>query len=236
MSNIKEWFPLYAGDWLTSMDLRLCSPFARGILIDLMAYSWHNNTPGVIKESHSDLSLFLHCSEEDFSSAIATLEKRGRIERNNGKIIIKRLQVIAGEQEELHKKATESGRRGGLKKAENDRENEGSSSNPLPLKEKKVKESKEKEQKIELPYGEKFKEAWSDWGQFRKEIKKKLTSIAIDRQLKKLAEYKSEETAVAVIYQSIEKTWTGLFDLKDAISKKKQSEEYDPFEACSYDD
>jgi hypothetical protein len=126
MSNkaIEEWFPLYAGDWMTSMGLRLCSPFSRGILIDLMAYSWQTETPGIVKDNHEDLSLFFHCSVEEFKTAITELEKRKCIIRNNGDIKIKRLMNIAEEQDSKHKKRVEDGKKGGLKKAENkEREN-----------------------------------------------------------------------------------------------------------------
>jgi hypothetical protein len=129
MNGIKEWFPLYASDWLTSIGLRLCSPFSRGILIDLMAYSWQNGTPGIIKDKPGDLSVFFHCTEEEFSNATAELEQRGRIRRDDGNIIIPRLHEVAREQQEKHERRAGAGRLGGLAKAQKQGLNDQDSSN-----------------------------------------------------------------------------------------------------------
>jgi len=56
-----------------------------------------------------------------------------------------------------------------------------------------------------------FPEAWADWVKFRAEIKHKLTDTTIEAQLKKLAKMPDP---VAVIRQSIENGWQGLFELK----------------------
>ena len=155
--SIKEWFPLYAADWITSIGLRLCSPFARGILIDLMAYSWHNETPGIIKENPADLSLFFHCSEDDFMEAIEELEKRGRVVRENGNITIARLVKVAQEQRSKYRRRAEAGRAGGLAKAQKRKlKNQDSSnatansSNALAI-DKKRREESRKEQKRFTP-------------------------------------------------------------------------------------
>lgn len=150
MNGIKEWFPLYASDWLTSIGLRLCSPFARGILIDMMAYSWESKTPGVIIDTPADLSLFFHCTEEAFSNATAELEDRNCIVRDNGHIYIPKLQTVGREQREKHLRRVEAGRKGGLAKAENSTPEDGSasnalakSSNALAIEEKRVDKSRE---------------------------------------------------------------------------------------------
>lgn len=129
--SIRDWFPLYASDWLTSMGLRLCSPIARGILIDLMAYSWQTGTPGTIIENDHDLSLFFHCTEAEFSNAIAELDRRGCIACTGGNIIIHRLQSIAAEQTSKHELRQGAGRLGGLAKAQNRQPEPEPSSNAL---------------------------------------------------------------------------------------------------------
>lgn len=53
--------------------------------------------------------------------------------------------------------------------------------------------------------------AWSEWNQYRKEIKKKLTPTAIKQQIEFLEKHKSNHAAI--IKQSIQNTWTGLFEL-----------------------
>lgn len=59
-----------------------------------------------------------------------------------------------------------------------------------------------------------FAEAWGDWAKFRMEIRHKLTASQAKAQLEKLSKQPSESIAIAVIRQSIENGWQGLFDLK----------------------
>lgn len=59
-----------------------------------------------------------------------------------------------------------------------------------------------------------FAEAWGDWAKFRIEIRHKLTGSQAKAQLEKLASQPSESIAIAMIRQSIENGWQGLFDLK----------------------
>ena len=82
------------------------------------------------------------------------------------------------------------------------------------LEEKRREEKRRERTGPDLPYGEDFAATWKDWRRFRSEISKKLPPTTISRQLAKLAKYKSESTAVAVLNQSMENGWTGLFDLK----------------------
>jgi len=57
------------------------------------------------------------------------------------------------------------------------------------------------------------KEAWAEWAQFRKEIKKKLVQTTISRQLKFLERHK--DIHVLILEQSIQNGWTGLFETKN---------------------
>lgn len=56
------------------------------------------------------------------------------------------------------------------------------------------------------------KEVWKNWEGYRKEKKQKLTPRSITLQLKYLEQHK--DTHVAIIEQSIQNGWTGLFPLK----------------------
>jgi hypothetical protein len=60
-----------------------------------------------------------------------------------------------------------------------------------------------------------FCEAWSEWVEYRREIKHKITDSTANKQLKKLSGY-PVVVAIGMIEQSIEKGWQGLFDLKDS--------------------
>ncbi len=61
----------------------------------------------------------------------------------------------------------------------------------------------------------KFYRAWLSWQKDRKERKKPMTAKAAAGQLKTLSEH-DPETAVAMLQQSIDNGWTGIFDLKTA--------------------
>jgi DNA-binding MarR family transcriptional regulator len=72
--------------------------------------------------------------------------------------------------------------------------------------------------KIELPFSsDEFREAWTEWEQHRREIKKPLTPTSTERQLKTLASI-GEAEAIAAIHRSISNGWTGIFP---ASSKAK---------------
>jgi hypothetical protein len=59
-----------------------------------------------------------------------------------------------------------------------------------------------------------FIAAWTDWQTYHREIKKPLTPTTARAQLIKLAKA-GPDTAAAMIRQSIEQGWTGLFPIKD---------------------
>jgi len=56
------------------------------------------------------------------------------------------------------------------------------------------------------------KEAWSEWEQYRKEIKKKLTPLTIKQQIRFLEKNKNDH--IEIINTSISNGWTGLFPIK----------------------
>jgi DNA-binding MarR family transcriptional regulator len=66
--------------------------------------------------------------------------------------------------------------------------------------------------KGELPFSsDEFREAWNDWEQHRREIKKPLTSTSVRYQLKNLAAL-GEAEAIAKLTRSITSGWQGMFD------------------------
>lgn len=79
---------------------------------------------------------------------------------------------------------------------------------------KKKNKENEMKKKIELPFSsEKFSEAWERWKTHRTEIHHKLTPSTEQSQLKKLSQF-SESEAIAMIDQSIEHGWQGLFPVQ----------------------
>lgn len=71
---------------------------------------------------------------------------------------------------------------------------------------------KEIQPKVELPFSsEEFQASWDDWNTYRKQLKKPLTEIGIQKQLKKLKSL-GEQTAIIWIETAIEKGWQGLYE------------------------
>lgn len=72
----------------------------------------------------------------------------------------------------------------------------------------------ENEIKTVYPFeGEKFKDIWNKWLQYRKDIKKPYKSpISEQSQLKKLSKY-TEDVAIEMIEQSINSGWQGIFEI-----------------------
>lgn len=76
---------------------------------------------------------------------------------------------------------------------------------------------------VSLPFtSPAFKQAWADWITHLGEKRKTPTEKSTELQLKKLGKF-SEAVAVAMINQSIEKGWQGLFDLKAEDLPKGQT-------------
>lgn len=64
---------------------------------------------------------------------------------------------------------------------------------------------------IELPFSsDEFREAWSEWEQHRRELKKPLTPTSIRKQLEDLAKM-SEPECIAAMHRSIANGWQGIF-------------------------
>lgn len=89
----------------------------------------------------------------------------------------------------------------------------------------KEKESKEKESKEEKPArpvafanpfmeGSAVSKAWSEWEQYRKEKKQKLTPSTVKKQIQFLGG-RGDPEIIAIINQSITNGWTGLFEIKN---------------------
>jgi len=85
--------------------------------------------------------------------------------------------------------------------------------NAAPHAYRKNKKEHGKEQGVfpeELSDSDEFKEAWGEWTEHRREIRKKLTPSTTKKQLAMLAEL-GPDAAVESIGQSIRNGWTGLF-------------------------
>lgn len=63
------------------------------------------------------------------------------------------------------------------------------------------------------------KERWEEWVKFRRQLKKPLTDLSIQKQIKFLSECQAKgQNPNLIIEQSIQNGWTGLFELKKVNS------------------
>jgi hypothetical protein len=95
-------------------------------------------------------------------------------------------------------------------------------------KEKKPAPKKEKEIEVIFPFdSEDFKSQWNQWKEYKlKEFRFKYKSEQSEQAaLKELSNLSSnnEQTAIAIIHQSMAKGWQGLFKLKDNQIQKSDS-------------
>jgi hypothetical protein len=73
-----------------------------------------------------------------------------------------------------------------------------------------------------------MREAWGEWAQHRREIKKKLTPLATRRQLAALEDM-GEAKAIAAIQHSIANGWQGIFEPQEKKNGNRiNNPGYDP--------
>lgn len=70
-----------------------------------------------------------------------------------------------------------------------------------------------------------FLQTWRDFLEHRKQSKKPMTEIAKDRMLMKLSKY-DIQIAIAMLEQSMENSWSGVFELKGQSTNNMTLEEY----------
>jgi len=77
-----------------------------------------------------------------------------------------------------------------------------------------------------LPFNSpEFKQAWDEWAQHRKEIKKKLTPTTITKQLKQIEKW-GEARSIQSIETSILNGWQGLFEHNDNTRKGNGNDQH----------
>ena len=212
---------LYPGDWLKDSALRLCSPAARGIWVDILLLMFDCPQRGVYRvQNRAENGAVLRAvSHRNILKTVpgakpkhlAELIANGvaRVARKDGALYSKRL--IRDELRRRHK--AQAGSKGGQAKPKQNpskrQAKRGSSvssstsastsvvTTPIPP-------------SLDTP---EFKAAWDDWAAYRKEQRKALAESTIKRQLAKLA--KTPGDAVAMIERSIEQGWTGLWPVDE---------------------
>lgn len=136
------------------------------------------------------------------------------------------------EREEKKRKAQESALKRWQPEAKKDANASETQSEIDAIKERKGNEIKKKEIQKQVfisEYSENFQKKYEEWIEYRKQSKKKLTQITIDKQLAKCREW-WESNAIKSIETSIERQWAWLFPYEDE-QKKQQKPKWIDYEA-----
>lgn len=110
--------------------------------------------------------------------------------------------------------------------------NEKNEKNERKKKKEDTNVSKKKEPAVYYPNDEKLNQAFADFVDMRKQIKKPMTDRAITLAMNKLKELSTvpfsgsmdNETAIKILEQSTMNCWQGLFPLKESNSNKQNQE------------
>jgi len=224
------WLKFYPQDWLTDIELRYCSSAARGTLIDLMCLAHRQEDYGVVMDdmelsTRKKVAKCLSITLRTFDNHLTSLIQMKRIcIADDGRLFIKRMV----QDSEYSNKQSAFGSKGGnptLKATLKPEQNKS--------KNKNKKQNKKQKESFDFP-GDwmkslKFQDAWNNWNQHRKEIKKPQTSASIKQQLNKLNEL-GEPEAIRWINNAIMQGWQGLYEPAGKAAQSVSDENYNPDE------
>ena len=119
------WF--FTGDWLKDPELRFCSIFARGLLVDLLCFlheakeqGYASNPDGSPRTDEQIVDAVAGGTREDKLAALAELEQSGVLSRDSrGVLFSRRVARLA----ELSNARKQSGSKGGSKRQANAKQN-----------------------------------------------------------------------------------------------------------------
>ena len=222
----------YVRDWMMSIDLRRCSYAARGLWIEMMClmsmdkygYLEHNGEP--INEAELE-SLTTGSSKADKGGVkplLEELESHGVFSRDENGCIYSRRMVGDCEKRRMFE---EYGKHGGnpklMKRVQKEDKNKPRTQNPEPthgltqgVNPSLIPNS------LSTP---KFTEAWENWVQHRKEIKKPLTVKSVEMQMKEFVTW-GPTGAVEAIEYTIKKGWQGIRRPESETNSKPSRKSY----------
>ena len=231
------WF--FTGDWLKDPELRFCSIFARGLLVDLLCYMFEAKEQGYLTwadgSARSDQEIvdaISGGSTEEKLAALQELLKKGVLSRDSrGAVYSRRLSKL----KQLSEARRKSGSKGGSKTQaklkqtdkQTDKQNAGvtdtvsdsvsasdsdSDTNTIPPLSPKGENARFNPEQVILPPEldtDAFREAWTLWCRHRREIKKPLKPTMAEQQLNEFVEW-GEARSIAAIRHTVAKGWQGI--------------------------
>lgn len=215
MAKELPYFKFEPGGWENG-KIQVCSFEAQGIFINVCSMYW---------QRLGDLSYKLAVQKicKGNATAFDSLVDEGVLKVDNGMICIDFLNEQLAEFEDLSKTNSKNAR-SGWEKRKNNATALQSESDPNAIREEKKREDKRKEENkkpFDVPFLNGSLAAWNEWEKHRIEIKKKLTPSTAKKQIQFLGG-RGDPEIIAIINQSIEKGWTGLFELKNNTYVRNQ--------------
>lgn len=188
-------FQFYPADWLSSLSITLMTPAEEGAYIRLLAHCWEQDDCGLPLEAFKPLSRL----GDAFDASSERILKNFREENGrwyNDRLLEERKKQLKNR--EVRKKA---GIVSGI--------------------------SRSGIGEIKIPDGlitPGFSVAWKGWLEYRAEKKKPVSAKAAEALLKRFEKI-GADIAIAMIRQSIENDWQGIFELKE---KNKPQNKFGP--------
>lgn len=194
----------------------------QGMFINLCCKYWHK----LGEYSQGD-------AERDFGAdRIKKLLDKDLIGSEGGYIYVKFLDVQLDECDQTSKKNSIKGLKSAQIRAQRKQQSttvqpQLTGAQPDSTEEKRREKNKKEEKRKELPaspfVGQVLK-SWDDWILYRTEIRKKLSASTAEKQIQFLGgRGRSDNEIIAIIDQSIQAGWIGLFDLNTKPDGKKPS-------------
>jgi hypothetical protein len=205
----------YPSDWLSEESLRLVSPAARGLWIDMLCLMAKNDRRGYLEvnggvnPSLIQLGRLVGMSAQEIEPLLEELKSAGTCSVDaNGTLFSRRLVRDT----DAYEKAVSYGKKGGNPKIKNKKQN-GDRVNP-PVKPNQQPSLGSGFWVLTYGFSDKFHEVWCDWIAYRREKKlKPLTQKGEEQLTKRLAEM-GEYRATAAIQYSMAQNWQGIFEEK----------------------
>ena len=219
---------LYIQDWLSEESLKALGYAHRGLWIDMLCLMGRSPQKGFLLKPNGDpadgswIASQRGGTTEEVERLIEDMRREAVFSTDDqGRIYNRRMRREMSVQE----RQSEGGKLGAKRRWL------GMGADGLPmgsLDNDNVVSSKKKEVVVVLPDSlncEPFLSAWNDWRAYRKEARLRwYTSLGLTRLFKRLAAH-GAETAAAMIHQSIENNWQGIFDLKSGTARPASRDE-----------
>jgi hypothetical protein len=228
-----QWFPLWVDNWLFGSTRIELTTEQRAVWVDLMALA--SKDSGYVRANPSisylptQLAGLLNISEELLKSTVQRCVETEKIEITNEGT----LRLVNFDKYSL----TERRKRDFSVEIDNISPKAEGVSEKAETKEEKRKIIEEKRKGTDHPFlrSPTFLKKIEEFREHRKKMKHPLTDYAVEKIIKKTADLSENDliTAIAILDQSIDNVWQGVFPLKDS-EKIRTLKKVKPCKHCGF--